>query len=986
VTRGPDIGRETRPEAPDLDVAELGPLVVHRDGREHPVRGDRVRLALALLMLDHRSGVSLDAMVDAMWPGAERPATARQSLSNIVGRLRTALGPGSITTNEGRYHLADHVESQRRRLLDAITAVEALVDGQRWDEAVERSDLALGLWRGRPWDGIDDVEAVAEDRRFLEMRRIRLVALRTTSLLAVERWDSAIESARWLVDADRWNEAHRVGLVEALAASGQRTGAMRAVAEARADLAEAGMDPGPGQAELEQRLLDAAPAPTAPSAMAPGPIGSDDDTPDLDDSTTRHDADTDTDLAPGRSTTTDGEADRPGAPLPRYRDHFFGRIAERQLLAQMLVEGRLVTLVGPGGVGKTRLAIEGAMSEQFDQVRFVDLTLGDEPARVPAMLAEATGAPAGSAEAVADDLARRFPGERVLLVVDNCEHLIESVGDLVGAVLDRCPSVTVLATSREALELPGERVLPITPLPVGTGTEPGAAVQLLAARASAADPAIDLLGDRVTAERICRLVDGLPLAIELAAGRLRALTPSELADRLDGRLSLLEAKRGRAQRHRTLDAVVEWSYDLLEPIEQLAFERLSVFVGGFAASAAESVIADEMIADHRVIDLIVRLAERSLLDGDPGQPGQQRFRQLETLRGFAAERHRRRGERNLIGQRHLAWSLGQVERLERALRTSDQDAALAAVVADHDNLRSARQLALTEGRPLDALRITSSVPLDDISGRRRRLLDLLADVHEAPINHVASATYALASAEFELGLFTEAAGHAAEAAKHYGSLDERSHEAYAQMIEAMSRWGDDDQRQEVERLLESAMASFTLLGDEMGQGYIAFVWASWIVSGQGDLAKAARLAERSRELFGRVDSPFGLAHGEEAAAHVAVAAGKPEVALSAATSAAGRLYRQGNSSCLAHAIDTVAMVKATTGDHNGAATLLGVADRLRQEAGAAAKPWEAYAATVTNDILGASDNRATLASRRHHGRDLAIAPVVAELDSDAGRA
>jgi predicted ATPase/class 3 adenylate cyclase len=334
--------------------------------------------------------------------------------------------------------------------------------------------------------------------------------------------------------------------------------------------------------------------------------------------------------------------------LPASLDRFIGRQDDRDAIRALLSELRLVTLTGPGGSGKTRLALEVARwiaAEHADGVWLVDLAPIDDEALVAEATMGALGLRGGDA-AARDVLRSHLAGRDTLLLVDNCEHVLGGAAILIAELLAACPLMLVVATSREPLRVPGEAEYAVE----GLGREE--AVELFAERV----PGRRRIDDPDAIERICDSLDGIPLALELAAAKLRVLSPAQLADRLDDLLGVLaRGRRTAPERQRTLRATLDWSYDLLDEDERVVFRRLGIFAGGFTPDAAEQVVADDQIPRAQVIDLLEQLVERSLLTMVPGAGSGARFRLLEPVRQYAAERLDEVGERNALAQRHLDW-------------------------------------------------------------------------------------------------------------------------------------------------------------------------------------------------------------------------------------------------------------------------------------------------------------------------------------------
>ncbi len=345
--------------------------------------------------------------------------------------------------------------------------------------------------------------------------------------------------------------------------------------------------------------------------------------------------------------------------LPHRLDRLIGRTAEVRAIEDALLKSAVVTLVGPGGIGKTRLAL--AAGRRYDAepgsgawlVELANITSSDSVARA---VAETLEVQEGPGRSLTESIVNSLRPRRMLLILDNCEHVVDGAADLARAVTEGCPDVRVLATSREGLGLGAEQLIAVSPL------EPtGAAVDLFIERARSLTDSFDGHAERDTVEEICRRLDGVPLAIELAAARVRSLTPTDLVERLDDRLRLLTGgRRTSVERHRTLRATIQWSFDLLTASEQVLFRRLSIFAGPFDLRAAEAVAVDDQhLAVIDVDDLLGGLVDRSMVIVESGPFGR-RFRLLETMRQFGAEHLQESEETDVVAGRHARWCLEEV--------------------------------------------------------------------------------------------------------------------------------------------------------------------------------------------------------------------------------------------------------------------------------------------------------------------------------------
>ncbi|MFD8689256.1 ATP-binding protein [Streptomyces sp. NPDC059651] len=645
------------------------------DGTAVSIGGARLRALLAVLALRPDRTVPVAVLVDEVWDG-DPPADAPGALQALVGRLRRILGHAAVASAENGYRLAaepDSVDLYRfERLAGEGTRALSVGDPAK---ALSVLDDALGLWRGPALADLPDRHAVAArwTARRLDARRTRLGAA-----LALGRADEVLPELAALCDEHPLDEPLQALRLRALRDAGRTAQALAAYDGVRTVLADRlGTDPGPELSALHAELLRQEPARPAPRPAGPrAPVA----------------------------------AVRQGNLRARLTS-FVGRERDIGDLRDDLSRARLVTLLGPGGAGKTRLSQETA--ESFgpaawpDGVWLAELAPVDDPEAVPEAVLGALGARetvlrgAGAEELRA---AERGAGEplsrltehcsrrRMLLLLDNCEHVIEAAAALADHLLARCPELTVLATSREPLGVPGEFVRPVEPLPGPT------AVRLLAERGAAALPGFRVDADDATAAaaaEICRRLDGLPLAIELAAARLRMLTPQQIAGRLDDRFRLLTSgSRTVLPRQQTLRAVVDWSWDLLAEDERSTLRRLSVFAGGCTLEAAEAVCADGPRQAREVAGLLGSLVDKSLVVAVPAADGRMRYRLLETVGEYAAERLDGTGEREAVERRHLVYFRELARTTDPLLRGAGQRAAIEVFQREYENLRTALRHAV----------------------------------------------------------------------------------------------------------------------------------------------------------------------------------------------------------------------------------------------------------------------------------------------------
>jgi predicted ATPase/DNA-binding CsgD family transcriptional regulator len=407
----------------------------------------------------------------------------------------------------------------------------------------------------------------------------------------------------------------------------------------------------------------------------------------------------------------------PSHTVPAALTPLIGRDEDISTVIALVGERRLVTLAGAPGIGKTRLAGEVAAAVPgFEDGRwFVDLARVADPVLLPRALAAALGVREEPGQPLNETLVAHLGGRSCLVVLDNCEHLVEATAALVEELLRRCPALTILTTSRETLGITGETTWWVPPLAVpepGTVDEAFGAVRLFCDRARAISPEFELTpASSAAIGEICRRLDGIALAIELAAARVDTMSPSQVAERLGDRFELLSVgSRTALPRHQTLRSALDWSYDLLSGPEQALLRRLSVFVGGWTADAAEDVCCGETIERADLVPLLARLVTKSLVVRETAG-GEPRFRLLETVRHYAADRLVEADEAFGIAARHATWCVWLAERGERQIHGVDHQAGVDTLEIEHDNVRAALRWALTQGQTEVALRLAASMAM-----------------------------------------------------------------------------------------------------------------------------------------------------------------------------------------------------------------------------------------------------------------------------------
>src|SRR6516225_9396337 len=687
-----------------LSIGLLGPLQV-RDGagRTVHVGGRQLRVLLILLALEAGRVVPSGSLADQIWP-EEPPANPGNALQTLVSRLRAELRRASvdhaIESHPAGYRLAvppDAVDALAFETL-AARGRRVLADGDpRKSAAVLRS--ALASWRGQPLAdaaGYDFADATAA--KLTELRS-SMLADRIEADLALGEGASLVGELRVLLSADPLAERFRAQLMRALYAAGRQAEAIAVYHEGRELLADQlGVDP---SAQLEQVYLGILRGPAASPAAS-----------------REQASDPERAAVPAHSPPS---AARVQSPLTS----FVGRDEDLSRVLKNLRAARLVTLTGPGGVGKTRLATE-ASGRLGAAAWFRPLAPVADPADVAYTVLDALGIrepviarrAAEPGTGPLDRLTAALGDRDEVLILDNCEHVIEAAAALAGHVLAACPRVRILATSRQPLRIDGETLCPVPPLPIPVASSAPVAVasydsvRLLRDRAVAVRPDFELGEANATAvARICRALDGMPLAIELAAVWLRTLTPAQLAERLDDRFALLTGgSRTALPRHRTLRAVVDWSWELLSASEQVLARRLAVFPGGTTLLAAERVCADDLLPPAAVLPALSGLVDKSILGVGECQDGlPPRYRMLETVRAYGLERLADAGEDAAVRDAFAAYCLDLAETADPGLRAAGQRRWLRELTAEQDNLHAALRWTIARQEADTALRLVRAL-------------------------------------------------------------------------------------------------------------------------------------------------------------------------------------------------------------------------------------------------------------------------------------
>jgi predicted ATPase/DNA-binding SARP family transcriptional activator len=777
---------------------------------------------LAALLVRRRTAVSIDRLIDVLW-GENPPRSATEMLHVRISELRRALAAGStrdagavVTTGSG-YRLVvgpDDVDADRFESLvlagraagDAKTAASLYVE-------------ALAMWRGAALPELaGSAYARAETARLDDLRMQALEARMAAGLTAGQHLD-LVPDLRALVIDHPLRERFWYQLMLALHRSGRSIEAAEAYREAhRVMVDELGIEPGTELRTLHTTILQRDKAAVISDEERPRPV-----------------------RAPNN--------------LPANLTSFVGRHDEQIEIAGVLGHARLVTVTGVGGVGKSRLALEIAaahLDAYPGGVWLVELAPLTDPALLASVVASVAGVREHPDRSLLDQIIQRFRGTGVLLILDNCEHLASEVAEFVRHLLDACPSLRVLCTSRERLRVSGEVLRPLTGLSTRRTTDGSAAdadaVTLFAQRARAVRARFVVSEQTAgTVAQICERLDGLPLAIELAAARVGSYSPAQIAAGLGDRLRLLtRGSQVSSPRHRTLRTVIDWSYDQLDDGERRVFERLSVFVGGFTFDAVEAVCAGDDGLD--LIDVLALLVDKSLVTADAAPSPEYRYRLLETLQAYAAERRDNRGETDSLCRRHAAYFATLAEVARTGLRSSDQAEWLDRLASDHGNIRAALDFLLADGDVETAGRVAGSLyPFWDLRGHYtegRRWLNrvLAADVELTPRTRaralMGATTLAVIQGDIESAV--AACEAAAELSRRAGDGAGLAHaQQYLAFIAIYA-----EQFDEADALLAESTAAARAAGADWEHGW-AYIFAGTSALAQGDNARAIEMTRQA---------------------------------------------------------------------------------------------------------------------------------------------
>jgi predicted ATPase/DNA-binding SARP family transcriptional activator len=909
----------------------LGPVEALHGNSSVALGGARQRALLAILLLHVNRPVSTDTIVDLLW-GARPPISAAKVVQVYVSQLRKALeyvdeagvSRRVISTTPGGYSVELRPEE-----LDVLVFESLVARGRRAHQAgdatraVELLGEALGLWRGRAFADFEFEPFAAAEIARLEDIRLSTLEARIESELALGRHAEVTAELESLVKAHPERETFARLLMLALYRSSRQAEALDTFRRVRRYLVdELGLEPSAELRELHEKIL-------------------------AQDESLR--------WSPRRHSPHN---------LPAPTTSFVGRADDLAELAPLLDRGRLVTLTGPGGSGKSRLAVELATSmvDDLEAVQLVELTELHTTRELFASIASSLGEPEGINGDMGRTVTTAIRDREVLLVLDNAEHLVDDVAAAVHRLLEECPQLRVIVTSRETLAIPEEHAYDVGPL------SESSAIELFGDRATAVDPGMRLDGTSAPhVERIVRRLDGLPLALELAASLVRSMSPAEISSRLDDQLTLLGSEvRASTLRHRTLRDMVAWSYSLLDDEEQHVLQGLSVFSGGFSLAAAEAVSGSDALG------VLTRLVRKSLVYAEDWA-GETRYRLLETVRAYAAETLDLAGKTEAWQERHASYYLALVEAAEPHLKSAGQRTWLATLRREDDNVRAALQFFVAEGDAEQECRLTGALwrpsYLAGHYSRCRGWLESALKHEDVELGVRVRALHGAGALALYQCDYAVASGHLTSALQAYSDLgDDRGRAGVLTLLGSIAR--EQGNYRSALTLHKEAADLCVALDDEWGVAQALELsalasWlnadfdASWTWCGRGleaaravqdeeriswcrvDLAAISHYLDDEEEALRQLDeavSSFealgfkeGLAWSRNVLGLVHLAGGRTDEAVNELTEAL-KLHREvGDRWRLSSVLEAIAAALVCREEFDDAAVLLRVASRLRHD-------------------------------------------------------
>jgi non-specific serine/threonine protein kinase len=827
-----------------LEVRLLGKFEVSRDGKTIAITSRPAQSLFAYLILNAGTAHRREKLAGMLWPDSLEE-TARDNLRHALWRVRKAFPSG---TSAG-YVLADDLSigfnTSAPYWLDAAAIAKL-------DETASADDLmaALAEYQGELVPGFYDEWVVVEREHLFSIFQ-RHIARLISFLQDANRWADVLEwGERWIKLGQKPEPAYRA-LMAAHAAQGDMSKVAAVYERCVRSLRELDMQPSGETRTLYERLKAQKELP-----VRSAPIPSQGEPP------------------PTRRTN-----------LPVALTSFVGREREVQEVKQLLSTTRLVTLLGTGGIGKTRLAMEVAhqlASSYPEGVWWIELAPLRDEEMLPRIVAQTLGVRETASQSLTQSIQDALGSKQTLLVLDNCEHLIGACTQLADELLSHCSRLKILATSRETLGIPGEKTFPVPALSFPVGDQSSRlqdlkefeSVQLFLERISAFRPDVTLTQEQVPALiQICQRLDGIPLALELAAARAKVLTLDEIARRLNHRLSLLtRGSRTALPRHQTLRATIDWSYELLSEPEQILLRRLAVFAGSFTLEAAEEVTSADDLPRQRILDLLESLVNKSLvmMDEPPGTgSAEARYRMLETIHEYVREKLREAGEEDELRVRHLVFYAAYAERAQRGIYSAEQAAWFERLDLEVDNLRAALDWSgAASEETMPSIRQNQFVIIRSLSlfwerGYRSEIIEklgrlLLFDAENEPTAEKARALDVGGFLLWSLNRLPEARTYLEQSIQIAERLGDHSLLVWPLMYLGWTFWGLKDYdraRRSLERSLEMAR----ILG-EPGRGAVgvAIAYLGDIPYAQGNLGDARQHYEKAISIFRELENPSML--------------------------------------------------------------------------------------------------------------------------------
>ena len=909
----------------DLSLFFLGPPKIEKDGIQVQLSRRKAIALLAYLAVSGGSH-SRDALVGLLWPDYDQSRT-RAFLRRDISALKIALGEGwfdierekiGLQKSEGLWLDVDQFQSCLSECKSHGHGTAETCAG-----CAKLLTEAVGLYEDDFLAGFSLQDSVNfDDWHFFQTQELRTKFFSALERLVVYHssngeLEKAIDHVhRWL-GQDRTDEkAHRY-LMEFHAKQGQRAAALRQYEECVKILEkELGEKPQEATVQLYHSIKG---------------------------NTFSIEGEIEAELS------SDNSADTPINNLPRQLTSFIGRKKEVEEVKGLLCDTYLLTLTGVGGCGKTRLALEvasGLVGEYRDGVWLVELAGLSNPDYIPQEIASTLGVREQGERRLLDTVSDYLRSKDILLILDNCEHLIEACAELAEVLLRICPELKIMATSREALGIGGEAAwrVPSLSMPdsVGVGFESAQTIELsdltkyeamnlFIDRAENALSGFTMTEDNASAVgQICHRLDGIPLAIELAAARVKVLSVEEITARLDDRFRLLTGgSRTALPRQQTLRSTIDWSYNLLSEEERTLLDRLSVFRGGWTLAAAEAICTGGGIEKFDVLDLLTSLVDKSLVvtekEASPLEEGsgETRYNLLETVRQYGGERLMQSGEGAELHDRHLKWFQDLAERAKPEFIKPDQLKWLARIGSEFDNLMAALEWSKdgeeSEAELILALALSDFLGVRGLLSGNRLLEDAVSRSSKAPPSLRAKVLSAAGYKAWQRGDDSKAFDLAEEALRVYRELEDKNGIADARLVIGAVLW----HRGEFDRALEEAEEVLAIrreLGDKRGIALI-LLGMTQITRGRGDYDRALELAEKSLSMFQEIGEKWMIAFALHEVSSVARQMGDHHRALESSEEALALFREFGNKGGIGSSLNILGRVAQDQGDYERAASL-----------------------------------------------------------------